>query len=152
MHHAAVMSVCTLVKVAQHLGTATLLRPASVPTRRSSLCICPTAATRLPPSANIMHAVAKFTAVDVYQDLARLRTQQAAAFAAIKESGADYLVVPTVMHHYLTEEVLEQETATPSAATYNATLGTFTNFVNLLGMCAISVPGGRLPVLPLEVC
>ena len=94
---------------------------------------------------------ANYTAVDVYKDLATLRAARADAFAHIAAAGADFLVVPTVMHHYLAKEVLDQETAAPEAAKYNAYLGTFTNFVNLLGMCALSVPAGLLPDIELEV-
>ena len=103
---------------------------------------------RAPPCAC---AAANYTATDVYEDLARLRALRADAFAHIKAAGADVLVVPTVMHHYLVKEREKQETEDPKKATYNAYLGTFTNFVNLLGMCACSVPAGRLPEVPLEV-
>jgi allophanate hydrolase len=88
----------------------------------------------------------------VYQDLNKLKEKRAAAFAAIATSSADFLVVPTVMHHYLVSEVVQQETETPSKTEYNSYLGTFTNFVNLLGMCAVSVPAGRLPDVHLQVC
>ena len=87
----------------------------------------------------------------MYKDLATLRAARADAFARIAAADADYLVVPTVMHHYLAKEVLDQEAAAPAAATHNAYLGTFTNFVNLFGMCALSVPAGLLPDIELEV-
>ena len=92
-----------------------------------------------------------FSATDVFRDQTLLRTRKAAAAAAIAAAGTDVLVVPTVMHHYLVRELTEQEGAAPPVATYNAYLGTFTNFVNLLGMCALSVPAGRLPPLPQKV-
>lgn len=90
--------------------------------------------------------------MDVFRDMATLRTRKAAAAAALAAAGADYLVVPTVMHHYLCKELRAQEGASPPGAAYNAHLGTFTNFVNLLGMCALSVPAGRLPPISVEVC
>ena len=93
----------------------------------------------------------QYTAVDLYSDLARLRARRAAALASLQASGAQVLVVPTVMHHYLVSEVQQQENDTPGSATFNAHLGLFTNFVNLLGMCAISVPAGALPPAPVEV-
>ena len=115
---------------------------------RDSICLRACAHHGVPHRAC---AAANYTATDVYEDLARLRALRADAFAHIKAAGADVLVVPTVMHHYLVKEIEKQETEDPKKATYNAYLGTFTNFVNLLGMCACSVPAGRLPEVPLEV-
>jgi allophanate hydrolase len=103
-----------------------------------------------PQPAQQLVCAANFTAVDVYSDLATLRAKRADAFAAIGAAGADYLVVPTVMHHYTVQELRSQEAADPMACTFNAYLGTFTNFVNLFGMCALSVPAGMLPDVELE--
>ena len=96
-------------------------------------------------------AAGDYTAVDVYSDLAKLRAARADAAARMAAAGVDVLVVPTVMHHYLVAELEKQETETPAKATYNAHLGTFTNFVNLFGLCALSVPAGVLPEVALEV-
>ena len=58
--------------------------------------------------------------------------------------------MPTVLHHYTIPEIeaTEKHAATPSWA-LNAKLGRFTNFVNLLDMCAVSIPSGilRCPAL-----
>ena len=102
-------------------------------------------------ASNRSSAAGKFSATDVFRDQNILRSRKAAAAAAIAAAGTDVLVVPTVMHHYLVRELTEQEAAAPPVATYNAYLGTFTNFVNLLGMCALSVPAGMLPPMPQEV-
>ena len=42
------------------------------------------------------------------------------------------------MHHYTCEELAAQEAQ--GDVSFNSHLGTFTNFVNLLGMCAVSIP------------
>lgn len=47
-------------------------------------------------------------------------------------------MVPTVMHHYTTAQLQAQYSQGDVA--YNSHLGTFTNFVNLLAMHAVSVP------------
>lgn len=96
-------------------------------------------------------AAANFTAIDVYKDLANCVKSALPLPPPSLALGADFLVVPTVMHHYLVSEVLQQETETLSKAEYNANLGTFTNFVNLLGMCAVSVPASELPHIPIQV-
>lgn len=57
----------------------------------------------------------------------------------------DFLLVPTALHHYTIMEVeaTEKHAETPSWP-FNAKLGKFTNFVNLMDMCAVSVPSGIL--------
>lgn len=67
-----------------------------------------------------------------------LRRRAALCQKALNDTGNAFLVVPTVMHHYTVAELLDQEKQ--GNVGYNSHLGTFTNFVNLLGMCAISVP------------
>jgi allophanate hydrolase len=81
----------------------------------------------------------RYTAADVFQDQATVRSQRAKCLAEMDAKGISVLVVPTVMHHYLVDELAAAEAAGPPF-TYNAHLGTFTNFVNLMGMCAISIP------------
>jgi allophanate hydrolase len=85
----------------------------------------------------------KYVATDVFKDQTIVREQSAKCLASMNAKGVDVLVVPTVMHHYLVDELLAAEKAGPPF-TYNAHLGTFTNFVNLMGMCAISIPCGML--------
>lgn len=66
--------------------------------------------------------------------LAELRRKADAAFADI-----DVLVAPTVPTHYTLAEVEADPFST------NARLGTFTNCVNLLDLCAVAVPAGTTP-------
>ncbi len=57
----------------------------------------------------------------------------------------DALVLPTTTFH----PTLEQVAADPVAA--NSRMGRFTNFVNLLDLCALAVPAGRVDGLPFGV-
>ena len=61
--------------------------------------------------------------------LAELRREAVAAFAEV-----DVLVAPTAPTHYRLADVEEEPLAT------NARLGTFTNCVNLLDLCAVAIP------------
>ena len=94
----------------------------------------------LPPSS----PAGKFTATDVYDDQVQLAVLRAAARAQL--ATVDMLLVPTALEHYLVEEIQEQETQVPPTWERNAKNGRFTNFVNLLDMCGISVPVGLLRV------
>ncbi len=51
----------------------------------------------------------------------------------------DALLLPTVPTHYTVDEVLADPVR------LNSRLGTYTNFVNLLNLCAIAVPGNARP-------
>ncbi len=78
-----------------------------------------------------------FSAVDTFKAryrLAELKTVTDAIFKAI-----DVLVLPTVPGTYTIETVQNDPVAT------NTRLGTYTNFVNLLDLCAISIPLARSP-------
>ncbi|MDE0350712.1 MAG: allophanate hydrolase [Gammaproteobacteria bacterium] len=66
--------------------------------------------------------------------LPELRREADAAFADI-----DVLVAPTAPTHYTLAEVDADPLGT------NARLGTFTNCVNLLDLCAVAVPAGTTP-------
>jgi len=74
----------------------------------------------------------RFSAVDAFRASYRIRELKAEA-AAIFES-APLLVVPTSPTIY----TLEQIAAEPF--TLNATLGTYTNFVNFFDLCALAIP------------
>lgn len=98
-------------------------------------------------SRQILFSVAgSFSSVDVYNAQASLRAAAARCRTLLLEASGDpsghtpmpFLVVPTVMHHYTAAELQAQEAQ--GDVSYNSHLGTFTNFVNLLGMCAVSVP------------
>ncbi len=67
-----------------------------------------------------------------FHDLARLRSATQASWRDF-----DVLVVPTVARHPRVDEVLA-DPFTP-----NRELGTYTNFVNPLGLSAVAVPAGR---------
>lgn len=54
-------------------------------------------------------------------------------------------MVPTALHHYTVAEIEAMEKGQdPPHWAYNANLGRFTNFVNLMDMCGVSVPTGIL--------
>jgi allophanate hydrolase len=67
------------------------------------------------------------------EQLDRLRLAAATAFA-----GADALLLPTTTDHPTIAEVL----ADPIGV--NSRLGTFTNFANLLDLCAVALPSGEI--------
>jgi allophanate hydrolase len=75
------------------------------------------------------------TATDTFEAQYKLRAMQAALRAVW--SQVDLLMVPTAPMH----PTFAQLDAEPVGA--NAALGLYTNFVNLLGWCALAVPAGR---------
>jgi allophanate hydrolase len=77
----------------------------------------------------------RFSAVDAFRAQYRIRELCARAMAIFER--APVLVVPTSPTIY----TLEQIAAEPYAL--NATLGTYTNFVNFFDLCAIAIPSGR---------
>jgi allophanate hydrolase len=77
----------------------------------------------------------EFNATDAFQAQYRLREAQVALASLWQQ--VDALLVPTAPGHPTFAEV----DADPLGA--NARLGTYTNFVNLLGWCALAVPAGR---------
>ncbi len=90
-----------------------------------------------PTTAGIIEGGAGFTAVEAFlaqYKLADLRRQTEKLFTAI-----DVLVLPTVPAQYSIEEVEQEPLST------NAHLGVYTNFVNLLDLCAIAIPADDLP-------
>ncbi|MCB7135316.1 allophanate hydrolase [Cellulosimicrobium marinum] len=89
-----------------------------------------------PSVAAIAAAAAAVPGVRVVADQQRLRTLTAQARAALR--GTHALVVPTAPVHPTHEQVA----ADPIGL--NSTIGTFTNFVNLMDMAAVAVPAGRV--------
>jgi allophanate hydrolase len=70
--------------------------------------------------------------VDAFELLARHRERTQPTWDAV-----DVLVVPTIVRHPSIDEVLKDPFGP------NAELGTYTNFVNLLDLCAMAVPAGH---------
>jgi allophanate hydrolase len=83
----------------------------------------------------IIGAAAAPAARDLVLDLERLDHHRAAADQAL--AGCAVLLLPTAPRHPLLAEVA----ADPLGV--NRQLGTYTNFVNLLDMAAVAVPGGH---------
>jgi allophanate hydrolase len=77
----------------------------------------------------------RYSAVDVFEAEYRLRAYQRVADAVF--AGIDALLVPTIPTVYRVDDVLAEPYV------LNARLGTYTNFVNLLDLCALAVPSGR---------
>ncbi|WP_193367781.1 allophanate hydrolase [Pelagibius marinus] len=88
-----------------------------------------------PVTRAIIEGASAFSAADAFKagyQLAALRRETRNLM-----QGIDALCVPTAPTWYTVEEVLAEPLAT------NSNLGTYTNFVNLLGLCGMTVPVGR---------
>jgi allophanate hydrolase len=77
----------------------------------------------------------RYSAVDAFRAQYRLRELKARAASIF--ALAPLLVVPTSPTIYTVEQIA----ADPFAL--NATLGTYTNFVNFFDLCALAIPSGR---------
>ncbi len=82
----------------------------------------------------VIEAARGFSATDAFRGHYRLREAQRAA--QVQWSTFDLLMVPTAPGHPRHAEI----DAEPLSV--NAQLGTYTNFVNLLGWCALALPAG----------
>jgi allophanate hydrolase len=91
----------------------------------------------LPVTRAIVESGRRYSAVDAFRAQYRLRALRREVAPVFERAGA--LVVPTIPTMYRIEEVLAEPLA------LNANLGTYTNFVNLLDLCAIAIPSGRYP-------
>eukprot|EP00884_Botryococcus_braunii_P008390 jgi/Botrbrau1/17552/Bobra.0166s0001.2 len=90
----------------------------------------------------------EYEASDVFDALTRLNELRCEGRLQLEK--VDIIMVPTALHHYLVEEVeATEKRASPPTYPYNANLGRFTNFVNLMDLCALSVPSGvaTLPII-----
>lgn len=95
-----------------------------------------------------------WSAADVFQGLQGLTSLRAAA--RLELAKIDLLVVPTAAYNYTVREIMAEEDEQDYVAmmsgkamvTKNAKLGSFTNFVNLLDMCGVSVFSGLLKLGP----
>ena len=88
-----------------------------------------------PTVRRVVARAAGFSATDAFRAQYRLRALQQQAQASWQR--VDALLVPTAPGHPRFSEV----DADPVGA--NAAMGAYTNFVNLLGWCALAVPAGR---------
>lgn len=87
----------------------------------------------------ILSGAVKYSATDVYDGNVKLKHLKARARSQMAK--VDLLLVPTALHHYTVQEIeAEEKTNDTVTWTRNGKLGRFTNFVNLLDMCAVSVP------------
>ena len=96
-----------------------------------------------PTVASIILAAARLPAHRLAADQDRLDRHKLAAAAAL--AGFDALLLPTTTGHPTIAEVA----ADPVAV--NSRMGTYTNFVNLLDLAAVAVPGGTADGSPFGV-
>ena len=89
-----------------------------------------------PTVAGIIHRAGRVTGSALARDQARLRDLHRECTVLL--DGFDALLVPTAPFHPSAAEVA----ADPLGA--NARLGTYTNFCNLLDLCAVAVPSGTV--------
>ncbi|MEJ2686151.1 MAG: allophanate hydrolase [Gammaproteobacteria bacterium] len=89
----------------------------------------------LPTTRSIIERALNYDAVDVFRAMYRRAELKREAYAELE--GIDVLVVPTTATIYTRREVDADPVGT------NTRLGYYTNFVNLLDLCAIAVPAGR---------
>lgn len=87
-----------------------------------------------PTVAGIILGAANLTAEDVWRGLHRLEDLCALAAPAWREMDA--LLLPTAPRAWTPEEVAADPLGT------NAVLGHYTNFVNLMDLCALALPAG----------
>jgi allophanate hydrolase len=87
-----------------------------------------------PVTRAIIESARKFDAVAAFEAIYRLADRRRRTSGAWSEF--DVMLVPTMPRFYTVAEV----EADP--VRLNSRLGTYTNFVNLLDLCAIAVPGG----------
>ena len=95
-----------------------------------------------------------WSAADVYESQQTLYGLRGAARPELAK--IDILVVPTAAYNYTVREIMAEEDEQDYGAmlsgramvTFNANLGRFTNFVNLLDMCGVSVPSTILKLGP----
>ena len=86
----------------------------------------------LPETRTIIGGANKFTAVDAFLSLYKLDDLKARTAQVMK--GIDLIVVPTTPTIYTIEDINREPFA------LNKNLGYYTNFVNLLDLCASPCP------------
>jgi len=92
-----------------------------------------------PSTRKILEKGKYFTAVDTFLAQRRMEGMRKEAWRVWNNEGLHALVVPTCS----ITPTLSQVNSVPIG--YNTVLGYYTNFVNLLDMCAMAVPNGFLP-------
>ncbi|MFT8242634.1 allophanate hydrolase [Roseomonas sp. BN140053] len=90
-----------------------------------------------PTTRGIIEGATRFSAADAFAGLYRLAELRRATETLW--TGTDILVVPTIPRPRTTADLA----ADPIGP--NSELGTYTNFVNLLDLCALAVPGAFRP-------
>ncbi|TIS53404.1 MAG: allophanate hydrolase [Mesorhizobium sp.] len=88
-----------------------------------------------PVTRKIIGGARNLSAADAFRGLYALQAYKARLAPII--ASVDLFCVPTAPTHYTVEAVLADPIVT------NSRLGTYTNFVNLLDMCGITVPAGK---------
>jgi allophanate hydrolase len=97
-----------------------------------------------PATRTILDSAGEWTARDTFKAVHRLAELRRDARRLL--DGTDFLFLPTTPTIYRVKEVEAEPIV------LNARLGTYTNFVNLMGFCAVAVPSGfRADSLPLGV-
>jgi len=89
-----------------------------------------------PVVAGIVRGAARFSAVDLLRDRAKLAALRDRAMTAWGDCAA--LLVPTAPFH----PTIAQVAADPVGV--NSRLGTYTNFCNLFDLCGVAVPAGEV--------
>ena len=87
-----------------------------------------------PVTRELIAGAARYSAVDAFRAFYRLEGLKREAKKAWKD--IDFMLVPTTPTAYTIEEIRADPVA------LNTYLGMYTNFVNLLDLCAIAVPNG----------
>ena len=87
-----------------------------------------------PVTRELIAGAARYTAVDAYRAFYRLEELKCEARLAWQD--IDYMAVPTTPTVYTISDVKAEP------VTLNANLGMYTNFVNLLDLCAVAIPNG----------
>jgi allophanate hydrolase len=97
-----------------------------------------------PATRTILESAGEWTAQDTFRAIHRLAKLKRDARRLM--AGTDFLFVPTTPTIYTVKEVEAEPLV------LNSRLGTYTNFVNLMGFCGVAVPSGfRTDGLPLGV-
>ena len=90
-----------------------------------------------PVTRTIIETGAKYRATDLFRGLAQLEGLRRQCKDAMK--GAQLLVVPTM------PTIPTRDDVAADSLGWSRRMGTYTNFVNLLGMAALAVPSGFTP-------